>query len=309
MAKNYFSRYVWLIDLINRHGYITMPEINRAWRNSSLNDTGEDMPERTFFNHKDAILDTFGLEIKCDRTMGYYIKDSGAISDTGMRTWLLQSLSLNNILNESSDMRDRILFEQIPSSQKFLTDIISAMRDGKAISITYQGFSRPESSTFTAYPYCVKIFRQRWYMLAKTPKWDFPTLYALDRMIDMEEMEETFELPKDFDAEKFFSNYFGIIIENAAPEDIRLKVDADQVKYYRSLPLHHSQQEVETTEQYSVFSLRVVPTFDLLQEILAKGNTVEVLSPAPLRNWVAEKAGKMNEIYKSQNYDTHKESH
>lgn len=36
------------------------------------------------------------------------------------RNWLLQSISLNNILNESSDMRDRIPFEPIPSSQKYL---------------------------------------------------------------------------------------------------------------------------------------------------------------------------------------------
>ncbi len=28
MANNYFKRYIWLIDVISRHGYITRREIN-----------------------------------------------------------------------------------------------------------------------------------------------------------------------------------------------------------------------------------------------------------------------------------------
>ena len=114
MAKNYFNRYVWLIDTINRHGHISREEISRLWKQSSLNDTGEELYERTFHNHRGAILDTFGIEIKCDRSLGYYIANSDDLEGDGIRQWLLESLSMNNLLNESTDMRDRILFERIP---------------------------------------------------------------------------------------------------------------------------------------------------------------------------------------------------
>lgn len=40
MAKNYFDRYVWLIELINRHGYIKYEDISRAWAFSPLNSAG-----------------------------------------------------------------------------------------------------------------------------------------------------------------------------------------------------------------------------------------------------------------------------
>ena len=74
MAKNYFDRYMSLIDTINRHGYIKFEDISRKWAFSHLNYKGEDyLPERTFFNHIDAILNIFGIEIKCNRTRGYYI--------------------------------------------------------------------------------------------------------------------------------------------------------------------------------------------------------------------------------------------
>lgn len=74
MAVNFLKRYIWLIDLINRRGYISFREISEAWSRSPLNDSGSALSERTFFNHKTAIEEMLGIEIKNDRTMGYYIR-------------------------------------------------------------------------------------------------------------------------------------------------------------------------------------------------------------------------------------------
>ena len=93
---------------------------------------------------------------------GYYIANSEDLDADGVRSWLLQSLSVNNMLNETKDMRERILFEKIPSSQKWLPVIVNAMRDGKVIEMTYQSFWRDEPNTYTAKPYCLKLFKQRW---------------------------------------------------------------------------------------------------------------------------------------------------
>ena len=66
MAKNFFKRYIWLIDLINRRKYVSFKEISEAWRRSPLNETGEPLSERTFFNHKDAIFITRSLYFKVE---------------------------------------------------------------------------------------------------------------------------------------------------------------------------------------------------------------------------------------------------
>lgn len=296
MAKNYFNRYVWLVDLISRHGYITMQEISRAWQRSSLNDDGSPMPERTFFNHKNAIQETFGIEIKCNRDSGYYIADPSSVSGENAKVWMLQSISLNNILEESSDMKSRILLERMPSCQRFLTDIISAMREGRTIFLTYQNFTDQQPRTFEVEPYCVKLFKQRWYMLGK--EGEKLNHYSLDRFVDMELSEHLFELPEDFDAEQYFSKFYGIITaEGHGAVDVRLRVDASQVPYFRSLPLHYTQTEEETTDKYSVFYYALVPMYDFMQEILSKGETVEVLEPDWLRKWAADTVKKMNERY------------
>ena len=284
MAKNFFKRYIWLVDLINRRKYVSFKEINEAWMRSPLNETGDPLSERTFFNHKDAIAEMFGIEILNDRSLGFYIGRSDVGSDE-TSDWMLHTLCLNNVLHENADMKDRILMEKVPSSERFLTDIISAMRDFRVISLCYQSFRHPEPFCFNVRPYCVKYFKQRWYLLGDS---DLGLrIYSLDRFVDMEELEEHFEIPKGFDAEEYFGNYFGVII-GEEPEDVKIRVVPDQVKYFRTLPLHGSQRETVQEDGSSVFSYHIAPTFDFVQEILSPGADVEVLEPAELRESIAD---------------------
>ena len=302
MAKNYFDRYVWLIDVINRHGHISFKDISYLWSRSPLNTVGENyLPERTFHNHREAIFDTFGIEIKCDRSLGYYIANSDDLEADGIRQWLLESLSMNNLLNETKDMRDRILFEKIPSSHKWLPVIVNAMRDGKVIEMTYQSFWKDEPCTFKANPYCLKLFKQRWYMLAKSEGKDTPRIYSLDeRMIDVKPTDENYMLPAKFNAEEYFNDYFGIIVGTEwAPQEIKIRVVNDQVKYFDSLPLHDSQIKVpaESNEEYTVYRYHMAPTFDLKQELLSRGPAVEVLSPEAFRLEIQEDIAAMAKKY------------
>ena len=284
MAKNFFKRYIWLVDLINRRKYVSFKEISEAWMRSPLNETGDPLSERTFFNHKDAIAGMFGIEILNDRSLGFYIGRSDVGSDE-TSDWMLHTLCLNNVLHENADMKDRILMEKVPSSERFLTDIISAMRDFRVIRLCYQSFRHPEPFCFNVRPYCVKYFKQRWYLLGDS---DLGLrIYSLDRFVDMEELEEHFEIPKGFDAEEYFGNYFGVII-GEEPEDVKIRVVPDQVKYFRTLPKHGSQRETVQEDGSSVFSYHIAPTLDFVQEILSHGADVEVLEPAELRESVAD---------------------
>lgn len=293
MAKNFFKRYIWLVDLINRRKYVSFKEISEAWMRSPLNETGDPLSERTFFNHKDAIAGMFGIEILNDRSLGFYIGRSDVGSDE-TSDWMLHTLCLNNVLHENADMKDRILMEKVPSSERFLTDIISAMRDFRVISLCYQSFRHPEPFCFNVRPYCVKYFKQRWYLLGDS---DLGLrIYSLDRFVDMEELEEHFEIPKGFDAEEYFGNYFGVII-GEEPEDVKIRVVPDQVKYFRTLPLHGSQRETVQEDGSSVFSYHIAPTFDFVQEILSHGADVEVLEPAELRESIADNVAGMASRY------------
>ena len=54
MAANLFGRYVWLIDTLRRYKRLTFQEISELWQESGLG-YGEELPLKTFHNHKKAI--------------------------------------------------------------------------------------------------------------------------------------------------------------------------------------------------------------------------------------------------------------
>lgn len=69
-------------------------------------------------------------------------------------------------------------------------------------------------------------------------------------------------------------------------------------QYVRALPLHHTQREVETGEWNSVFEYRMKPTFDLKQELLSRGDAVEVLSPRSLRDEMQSEIKRLQSLYR-----------
>lgn len=285
-----FNRYIWLVDTIYRAGRISFEEINELWQRSLLNDTGEELPLKTFHNHKNAIQQMFDINIGCDRRAGYlyYIEHAEDMERGGVRTWLLNTFAVNHLINESHHLKRRILFEEIPSGQRFLTQIIEAMRDNLTLEMVHQSFWSDMVSTFEVAPCCVKVFRQRWYMVGCSMSDRRLRVYALDRIHALRTMENAFVLPDDFDPEGFFADSFGIVVDDRVkPERIQVRIAGIQRQYIRTLPLHASQQETEITQDSSVFEFYLRPTLDFQQELLIHAinaeDDIEVLEPQWLR--------------------------
>ena len=245
----------------------------------------------------------FGLIIECERKGGYhyYIANADELKRGGIRNWLLNTISVSNLLIENQHLKDRILLEEIPSGQDYLADIIEAMKKGCCITITYQSYWKSNKNTFDVEPYCIKLFKQRWYLVGRSPYNNKVLIYALDRILHMFVTETRFDMPKAFQSSDFFKDYYGIIVDNNIDiEKVRLKVSSKQANYLRSLPLHSSQIEVDKTDDYSIFYLEVHPTFDFIQELLKHGEELEILSPDWLRKDMAKKIKQMWAKYKEE---------
>lgn len=297
-----FQRYQWLIDIIQRSGGITFDAISRAWARSSINTLpGEPLPLRTFHRHKSDIEEIFGITIKCDKsTNRYYIENEDEVESGGVQDWMLSTIAIDNMLNESRDLRDRIQFENIPGGRQHLATIIQAMREGRALAMTYQSYRRESASTTVLCPYFLKVFEQRWYVIGPTdehPK--EPHTYALDRIQSLELVDKKFVLPKKFSPAEYFSNTYGIFHSDEKPEIIRLKVKRFLSLYLDSLPLHRTQKKIEeeSTDDYVIYQLYMTPTIDLVNFLCSRGSAIEVLESERLRAEVAAEVRKMHEAY------------
>lgn len=297
MAVDTFRRYVWLLEVLKRLQYAEFETIQSEWMRSSLNTLNEELPKRTFRNHITAISDQLCIDIEYRSGLGYYISNLEDLAESRIKQWLISTLSTYNTLIECQGMKERILFESVPSSEKYLGQIVQSMRSGKTVSFMYQSHFSNEPHIVEVEPYCLKLFKQRWYLLANSLEAGELRIYALERMSDVDETYHDFTLPNDFDGEIYFYYYYGIKADGK-PEKIKLKVIPLEAKYMRSLPIHHSQKEIETTEEYSVFTLHLSPTWDFKQDLLSRADQVEVMEPASLRKWMKEMTNKMRAIYK-----------
>lgn len=301
MAKNYFKSYIWLLETLQSRGPLTLAQIKDLWSRSSVNEDRRELAPRTFANHFASIADIFGIDILCDRRDNtYYIDNDGDLDGSGIRDWMMEALSLNNLINESAGLRSRLLFESEPSSHRFLTDIIKAIRDERMVEVNYQGFSMDAPRDFLLEPYCLKEYKRRWYLFARDheAKYKEPHSFALDRMNSVTISEEAFTLPKSFDAKAFFSTRYGVLLyEGEKPVRIKIKATAHQANYLRTLPLHASQKESEKSEDYSIFSFHLTPNYDFIHDILYFGDDVEVLEPETLRSAFSKITSTMNEHY------------
>ena len=300
MSKNQVNKYVWLVETLYNAKKITLKEINERWTQTDLSE-GEAIPKRTFHTWKNAVEEMFGLAIMCDKHDGdrYYIENREVLDDDGLQRWLLNTMSVNNTLLENKTLSDRILLENIPSGQEYLETVMEAMRKSKLLKITYKSYWSEHESTFPVAPYCVKLFRQRWYMVGYSVKEKIIRIYSLDRVFGAQLTDKPFKYPDDFSPEVFFEGCFGIIHGVDCPmETVKLRVSAHQANYLRSLPLHASQKELVRTGEYSIFSVEVRPTFDFQQELLWNGDALEVLEPLWLRDDMAETVKRMLNNYK-----------
>ena len=173
----------------------------------------------------------------------------------------------------------------------------------RVLNMTYHSYWKDEENNFDIQPYCFKLFRQRWYMVARSTDPYYykngPFIYSLDRIEYLHATDETFEMPKDWSAEDFFDGCFGIIAEQSVKiQPVKLKVSAGQANYIRDLKMHESQEEIERNEEYSIFTFNLRPEFDFQQELLWNGEDMEVLEPYWLRKEIAGKIKRMWNKYK-----------
>lgn len=277
-ASVLFKQYVWLVDTIRRAGRITLREINDRWLSTEMSE-GIPYSRTTFRRHRQEVEDMFGIIIDCDNENRYYIDDPSLMNSDSVPRWMLSTLAVSNIVSEARGLHHRILLESIPSESELLQLVIEAMRNACRVSVTYRRYGSTEPSEWKVEPYCIKLFRRRWYLLGRFDDGGFITL-SFDRMVTVSVTNETFRMDRDFDAQSFFSDYFGVMTDDRVPTQcIVLRAYGNEPYYLRDLPLHPSQREISSGDNYTDFEVNLHPTRDFLAHILSRGAWLQVISP------------------------------
>lgn len=300
MVDLLLKRYLWLIDTLKRNGEVTFEEISDKWDSSSVNDNGVVLSKRTFYNHCQAIARHFGIVIECRRGRGlnlYRIANPEAIEENSLTKWALDSFSLGELLLGNAAISDKILLEDILSGREWFEPILQALQQNKELEVVYENFAGKKYAGAIR-PLCIKLFKRRWYVLGQLPEGTM-RIFSLDRFKSLGITDITFAYPPDFSPSAYFANFYGILVTDGNPEKIVIRTYKELPGYLRSLPLHPTQHELATKDGYTDFTLRLVPTFDFIQELLLHRDQLEVIAPQSLRDEIATIISKMSDNYNS----------
>lgn len=303
ISKTYY-KYIWLLDTLLTSHPLTIDEINMLWKDCPASD-GRPIPLRTFHEHRKGIKEMFGVDIACDRSRGnvYYVKNPEVLDEQSLSKWLLQKYSIPQDFATFNGMKDRIMLEEIRLGTAFLDAIIEAMQQNVELQVDYQCYENEKEEhlqTFHIQPYALRVFNRRWYLLGYLKERNGLRTIALDRILHLEVLASSFKLPEDFDVRKYFADVVGIYVEKDEPiTKIKIRAYGVQADYLRSTPLHKSQSEVRSKHgEFAEFTYRLCVTPELVSQLLAMGDKVEVLEPQVLRDEMKKRINNLSIYYK-----------
>ncbi len=246
------------------------------------------------------IDDLFGIEIKHDKSRGYYIAELGHSSE-GYRELLL-NFEVLSAISPDSTIQNYVLPEhhRCPSQFDF-SKLFTALREYHPVEFGYTLFRHENKSVRKKVkPHFLKNSQHRWYLIGYDMD-EKLKCFALDRIDGISVCyNEKFRRNETIDIQALFRESYGIWNDiNEPVEEIILKYDSLDGAFIKSLPMHSSQEIIEETTDTITFRLNLRITNDFVMALLSRARSLEVLAPLSLRERIKEilrKAYLRNEV-------------
>ncbi|MGB1037165.1 MAG: WYL domain-containing protein [Bacteroidia bacterium] len=173
---------------------------------------------------------------------------------------------------------------------QYLDSLYNSIIKKQAIRLTYKSFKARNANSFDFYPYLLKEFRNRWFVIGSRSREKNLLNLALDRIVALERSSISYVEPNGFDPTSYFQNAIGVSISPEAElMDVVLFVEHAHAPYIITKPLHHSQQVIERDSFGVTFTYKVQHNFELEKEILSFGESIKVLEPAKLQRRINDR--------------------
>ena len=304
--RGYISRYLLILKKLKVKPYSSYEEllhyIDTQLEYLQMQDDtlSVGFSKRTLQRDIKEIRNLFGVDVAFSMPRkGYYIVQTERENMNFQR--MLEAFDMFNSLNLAQDLTPYIHLEKRrPQGTENLYGILHAIKNKLEVIFEYQKFWDDKPGIRHIAPYALKEFKNRWYILAKDSKDNAIKTFALDRLTNLEITNKKFVFAGNYNVEEHFRYCFGIIGPNDnIPQEIILSFGPHQGKYIKTLPLHGSQEILESGEDEVKIKLTLFITFDFIMELLSHGDKVKVLKPESLANEIKAVHQKAFEQYQA----------
>lgn len=167
---------------------------------------------------------------------------------------------------------------------RWITPLHQAIIKKTAIDLLYQSFKSDEAKIYHAFPYLLKEYNNRWYLLCAVDHGSNTRIFGLDRIEDLKENPfRSFEEAIGINIYEYFNDLIGISKSpEQSPIDVTFRITSSELPYLKTKPLHTSQKILEESQKYGIVQITVIWNYELEREFLGWGEYVKIISPLSL---------------------------
>jgi predicted DNA-binding transcriptional regulator YafY len=169
--------------------------------------------------------------------------------------------------------------------QDVINALIDAVLHQRRARIAYFSFNSRRTKDYTVDPYRLVYYHGGLYMYAHAQEYEEVRTFAVERIEKIEVLEETFEIPADFNISEHARAAFGMT--GGKPEPVEVVFEPEAAKYVRERVWHESQELQETAGGSVSLRMSVHPGPELKAWIKGYLPHVRVVKPAALRDEIA----------------------
>ncbi|MCI9845624.1 WYL domain-containing protein [Flavobacterium pectinovorum] len=272
-----------LIDTLTKRPYQKIGQLV-----IKLGITKPKISDRTFYRLIDKLFIIYGIKITFDYKIGGYFIDEKESSNTESFLSHIEILASAELF--TSNFEDKInplsLIEfetkAITASIHNFKIVLKAIQKRLPISFMHDSFYHLKKEEYLLKPYFLKQYQNRWYVVGETDK-GYRT-FGIDRIENIKLGTKKFKAKTD-EAKEKFRNVIGLNYVDHKLQTIKLSFHFSQKPYVLSLPIHHSQKEInmDNVDTFDI-ELYIHPNFEFSQQVLKYGSLVKVIEP----KWLAE---------------------
>jgi hypothetical protein len=220
-----------------------------------------------------TLNETVGI-LKQFKGFGFFDELSGMVTRLEDKLYKYQHKGKSYIDFEKNDLLKGL---------KHIDPLHRAIINKQSIEIAYQSFKSKHPQNIIFYPYLLKEYRNRWFLLGKNKKGNATMILALDRIEQFRHLDSEPYLDPEFDVGTYFDDAIGVSkMPNQRAQTIVMKIVKEHAPYIITKPIHASQKILKEDVDGTIFSIEVVWNFELEREILGFGEQIKVLSPKRL---------------------------
>lgn len=215
---------------------------------------------------------------------------------------------LENNLYKSTHHTSFIQFEnnQLLKGIEHITPLYQSILNKQVLLVEYKSFRAQKASQQIHYPYLLKEYRNRWFLITRSKQSPLLNTMALDRIISFQELPKELYVEYDGPAfELYYNDVLGVTkTEKDVVQKVILQISGQHAPYIKTKPLHHSQVILKEEDDRLLVQIQVVLNFELEREILGFGEYIKVLAPKLLAKKIQRRLEEATGFYRKTRQDS-----